>query len=283
MVTCPDQWANSIHNEYKFAEIRYQLGKPPAPGEIWGNLAGNTTPIADGLGGVYYLLTDRNALNNVRNAFAYARILSIETQIEWLGSLDQGLDVGTLEAQQVGPDLIRKAKMEYRKAGTSLRYKLCHERFQKQMDDGQNGPALAPANMLGWNQLPVLYYPDKIDLPAGRGTVAGANLMQPGICKVLRFTQEHRFASVKWKPLSRADKIAATFDIRKTTSAGWDSDQRTGALWLAQDTWINSTVTATPFQGLDLTSSATTCDFFRFTFKVNWKFFRRLGLGQAQP
>lgn len=283
MVTCPETWAQSVAQEYRFAAVIHNLARTMAPEAVWGQMNGQTLPIDEGDGGRIYQFSDRSLLQRLYNVFAYARILSISVTIEWLGSVDNFQRVGTLEAQQTGPDLIRTAGLEYKKNGTSLRYKLCHERLNRMQEDNQLQRALAPMEMLGLDQLPVLYYPDKLHLDSGRGTVSGANLLQPGVTKVARFTPERRFISLKWKPLSRADKMASIFDISKVWNAGWDHDQRTGALWLGQDNWINSSTQNQPFDGLPLISGVTTCDFFRITYKPRWKFFKRIGYSQVMP
>lgn len=282
MVTCPEAWTQSEAQEYAFTEIRHQLAKSLGPNAIWGRLTGLTQPVPDTEGVNVYVLSDRNNLTRFANVFSYARLLSLTCQIEWLGSVDDDRRQGILLAQAAGPDEITMGGLEYNKHGTSLRYKMLHERFQRFTEDGNNADALAPANMLGWNQLPVLFSPDKLHIFSGRGTVGGANLMQPGTCRVVRFTPERRFKTIKWKPLSRADKIAATFDVMKMTQQGWDRDQRTGALWLAQDTWINRQVTTDVFNDGRL-ATVSTCDFFRFTYTVRWKFFRRVASGQTVP
>lgn len=280
-VTCPEIWTASQSNEYRYCSILHQLARDPG-NYAWGALNGLTQPQIVGGDPATYMFTDRTNLERFYNIFAYAKVLSITAQIEWLGSTDTYLAQGTLAAQAVGPDEITMSSLQFNKHGTSLRYKMMHERFQRMTTDGNEARALAPANMLGWNQLPVLYHPDQRHLDSGRGDVGGSNLAQPGICKIVRFTPEKRFQSVRWKPLSRADKIASLFDIRKVVSQGWDKDQRTGGLWLGQDNWINRTASTDAFNDGRM-SSVNTCDFFRITYRVRWKLFRRVASGQPVP
>lgn len=280
MVTCPEVWTSSVTNEYRFCEFIHQLARMVGVNTTWGRLTGLTQPFVSGEGVASYLVSDKANLERFYNIFSYAKLLSITCQIEWLGSTDTHLDQGTfLQPGPEGVDEIAMSRLQFHKYGTSLRYKMMHERFQRAMDDGQGELALAPANMLGWNQLPVLFAPDKIELSSARGSVGGANLSQPGICKVVRFTPEKRFQTIKWKPLSRADKIASLFDISKIFHGGWDRDQRTGGLWLAQDNWINRVATTDTFDDARMTT-VSTCDFFRITYRIRWKLFRRVAAGQ---
>lgn len=282
MVTCPEIWTAAISNEYRYCEILHQLSRAVGPNSQWGTLNGLTHPFVSAENVATYLMSDKYNMERFYNIFSYAKLLSLTCQIEWLGSTDTHVEQGQLLAQQAGPDEIIMSNLRFHKYGTSLRYKMMHERLQRQVDDGQGRTALAPANMLGWNQLPVLFAPDKEHIDSARGTVGGANLTQPGVCKVVRFTPEKRFQTIKWKPLSRADKIASLFDVSKVFRAGWDKDQRTGGLWLGQDNWINRTASTVPFND-GRTASVNTCDFFRITYTVRWKFFRRVAVGQPVP
>lgn len=282
MVTCPEVWTAGNSNEYRYCEIRHQLARPHGPTTTWGALNGLTQPVNSVENVATYQLSDNINITKFYDIFNYAKLLSLTCQIEWLGSTDTHLDQGQLTAQAVGPDEITMSNLRFHKHGTSLRYKMMHERFQRAVNDGMADQALAPVDMLGWNQLPVLFQPDKLHIDSPRGTVGGANLAQPGVCKIVRFTPERRFQTIKWKPLSRADKIASLFDVSKVYRAGWDKDQRTGALWLAQDNWINRSASSVPFND-GRTAQVQTCDFFRITYTIRWKFFRRVAAGQPVP
>lgn len=281
MVTCPQNWATSAFSDYSYAIIWHKLAETntqwawPQDGiSVVDPISGATHPAA-------YVANDLQFLLTARTLFSWARIQRIDVNIEWLGAVEQREYLQDENAPGAGISTYRE--MVYNKHGTTLFVKMCHERVQRQMRDGQDRDALPLDFALGNQVVPVLYEPDRETTLSGNGTTSLPNLATPGTCKKVRFTPERRFAHLAWKPLSRADKAQAVFDLQKCGQpTQYDDDQRCGGLWLAQERPLNAVTQWATAAG---NVGVNTCDHFRLTYKFTWKLYKRAPrlLQPAQP
>lgn len=274
-----EQWNLPPVEGYKYTQILHRLGDELTVGSTWYQPTGLT--LASNQGGVAgYVASDRLLLIGGRVFFKFAKLLKISINIEWLGSVTQQEDLRYTD-QTTEPPQEKTARLEFKKSGTTLMYKLLHERFDRGVNDGQNDQALAPADMLGWNRKPILLWPDVWDTSTNtRGQVVLNDLCTPGNCKLIKFTQERRFKTLVFKPLSKCDKLGATFDLNKLQSGTgtWDRDQRCGALWLGQEEPLGAAGQAWNPEGLPgiwVGARTQEYDFFRITYRYTWKFFSR--------
>lgn len=271
LITCPEDWSTETGQQYQFAEIRH---KPAESGfQRWGDGNAVTPPTQSG-SVAYFIASDDLFLRNARTIYEKAALQGINVRIEWLGARIQNQFVSTYPGQVGGEGM--NFSMANKKHGTSLMVKMCHERLDRQRDDGVDGVAMHPADMLGLNRMPILFQPDRIDKDAGRGTQDGDRLQQSLGLRTLRFTPERRFHNIHFKPQSMPEKAAAVLNLQNvqwaaTGAAGFDNDMRMGCLWLGQQLALAGLTAWQP--GTEGTVSFLDCDFFRITYEWKWRLF----------
>lgn len=281
-IITPAEWALSQTGAYKFCDIMHKLGETQndviwdadADGVTHAVIAGNQDEPAQFP--ATYVFSEHRVLTNAMVLFRFARLLSIDAKIEWLGAQIRTVSVNRIVSEVGEPSRSNGFGLHLNKYGATLMAKMCHERFDRMNADGRNNVALPVGNMLGFNELPDVHSPDRLSTIDGRGTTPSGSLAQAGGVKQIRFTPERRFKTLRFKPLSRIDKAASVFDLAKLEAAGanWDDDQRCGTLWLAQIKPLNalSSYTVGVGETQQIVQNEST-DFFRITYTATWKFF----------
>lgn len=267
MVLCPEDWSISQDEQYVFVDIRHQPAKAVDEAEEWNS----GTPLPPQQGNSAYCIAQcRALLGNARAMYEFARLMSIDIRIEWLGQMVQNIQATDFPPGATG-GIGSTFTINHNSQGATLLAKVCHERLDKMRNDGANLAALAPNDLFGMNRLPVVFTPDKAIAEAARGSQGGdALLSHPGV-KSLRFTPERRFCNLKYKPLNNIEKAAATFSCSNVAASAYDNDARTGVMWLASPVGLQGLSSWTPGDGIQ--ASTKTCEYYRISYTWNWKFF----------
>lgn len=288
MIASPETWATAAAGGYRFVDIINKLGESNQT-HRWdvGDLGIQPTAQFVPTFPQCYINTDYITLSNALFMFRFAKLLKTTVRIEWLGRMEEyqsSLNAATRDGQNEFNSW-RLSELRVQGFGTTLLSKFCHERYDRNRADGAAEMALAPANMYGWNRIPILNQPDRISTLDGRGTTPSGAITTGSGVKVLRFTPERRVKYLKYKPLNRLDKAGATFDLAKLNHIGanWDDDMRSGSLWLAQQSPLDQIFTLED-QTKPL-STIQTCprDYFRISYVNTWKFYGPSTQGQDNP
>lgn len=219
-----------------------------------------------GVGANREVLSVRQQMQSWRPMFRYARLMQIGYKFEWLGNLEETVDGGnnTDYVRRVGP-------------GETIWYSRCHEQLNRGAADNANLEGLAPANVLGLMNVPRIVRPDVYSFQdfGDEADVPWAVLSTDRRVKKMVFTQEKPMNYFVWKPITRMDKIAATWDLDNIYSAehgtgsSHDDDQRCGAIGFYHNTLWQTGLAATREDDLVLVSRR----LFRVTAYIRFKIF----------
>ena len=179
------------------------------------------------------VLSVHRHMQSWRTMFKYARLIRITYKFEWLGNVEEQLDDGD------NTDSVRRIG-----GSETIWYYRGHETFDRGQADNSNLTSLAPSNILGLNRSPRIPRPDVYMNPDfnDASDVEWAQLSTDKRIKKLVFTPEKPIQTFVWRPITRMDKIAATWDLDNVFSAEHvvgssdDDDQRCGAIGFFQHT-----------------------------------------------
>lgn len=191
-----------------------------------------------GITALRHIVSMAPALKNMRMTYRRATLVGINYKIEWKGRIERQTDTATEpNGLQTEQKIVGGVETLYMFRGHESLYTM-------QADANSTGAALAPSHMLGWDVLPYIPWahylmPDQINSSAALTKLPDRNWVMlktvPGL-KALHFTPEKNVKFVKWKPVSRADKIYRTWNLDRlnyaTGSGGsaFDDDQRCGGV-----------------------------------------------------
>lgn len=174
-----------------------------------------------------------HSIANWAGAFKRAKALGITYKIEWKGRIDQEAD-GAVDGFETRLRRIGGTEQLYVARG--------HESFPGQLSDGNNSTSLSITNMLGLGGSPVIHWPhynrelqQNQDTFTTLPTTPWTSLYGDRRVKCLTFSPQRNIHWVKWKPVSRLDKIYSRYNLDRTHSAAsavsaFDDDQRCGAI-----------------------------------------------------
>lgn len=164
--------------------------------------------------------------------FRWARVTGVTYRIEWKGTLNLHTDTG--DTDDIGSvPLVREDLLLFRG----------HEILNGKTSDGTNAGAQTLGDMLGMAQYPVIDTPHTANVYSTNqeATTPWGSLMTDKRITRLTFNQNRQVHYVKWKPLTRVDRLGCFWDLDKlveanNTTSTFDDDARSGGIFLYRNT-----------------------------------------------